>query len=51
MRIGVAAVALLVGMGPMSVARAAGAAPLVYEYSVQGRGNTSDLEEFAAAAA
>lgn len=51
MRIGAVAVALVLGVGSVSMATAATAAPLVYEYSVQGRGNTSDLEEFAAVAA
>lgn len=51
MRVAVVAVALAVAVGSLSVAGAATAAPLVYEYSVQGRGNRSDLEEFAAVAA
>jgi hypothetical protein len=51
MKILVVAVALVAGLGSLPMAGAATAAPLVYEYSVQGKGNTSDIESFAAAAA
>ena len=51
MRIGAIVVALATLYASAPVARADGSAPLVYEYSVRGRGNTSDLETFAAAAA
>lgn len=51
MRIGAVVVALVAWAASAAGARAETAGPLVYEYSVQGRGNTSDLEEFAAAAA
>lgn len=51
MRIGAVVVALLASTTSVAVARAETLGPFVYEYSVQGRGNTSDLEAFAAAAA
>jgi uncharacterized protein DUF3152 len=46
-----AVVAVAVGLAFVPVARAEAAGPIVYEYSVQGRGNASDLEEFATAVA
>jgi hypothetical protein len=50
MRIGAVVVALMAWVTAVPVARAETAQPLVYEYSVRGKGNASDLEEFAAAA-
>lgn len=51
MRIGALVVALVASVAVVPAARADTAAPRVYRYSVMGRGNTSGLEEFAAAAA
>lgn len=51
MRIGAVVVALLAWTTSVAVARAETVGPLVYDYRVEGRGNSSDLEEFAAAAA
>lgn len=51
MRIGAVVVALVAWVTSVPVARAETAKPLVHEYSIQGKGNTSDIEEFAAAAA
>jgi hypothetical protein len=51
MRIGAVVVALAAWVTSVPVARADDSAPLVYHYSVRGKGNTSDLEEFAATAA
>jgi Protein of unknown function (DUF3152) len=49
--IGAVFVPLVAWTTPVAVARAETRGPLVYEYSVRGRGNTADLQEFAAAAA
>ncbi|HEX6379833.1 MAG TPA: DUF3152 domain-containing protein [Acidimicrobiia bacterium] len=51
MRIGLVVVALVASVVSVPAARAEPGAPRLYEYSVQGRGNVSDLEAFAAAAA
>ncbi len=51
MRIGAVVVALVAWVASVPAAGAEAAQPRVYEYSVRGRGNTSSLEEFAAAAA
>jgi hypothetical protein len=51
MKIGVVVVALMAWAMSMPAARAESGGPRVYRYSVQGRGNVSDLEAFAAAAA
>jgi hypothetical protein len=51
MRIGAVVVALVAWVTSVPVARAETAKSRVYEYSVRGKGNTSDLEKFAAAAA
>ena len=51
MRITAVVVAVAAWVTSVPVAWAEPAQPLVYEYSVQGRGNISDLEAFAAAAA
>lgn len=50
-RIGVIALALAAWVTTLPAAHAETFQPRVYRYSVQGRGNTSDLEAFAAAAA
>lgn len=51
MRIRAVVIGVVIWAVSMPVATAATAGPRVYEYSVQGRGNTSDLAEFAAVAA
>jgi hypothetical protein len=51
LRIRVLVVALVAWVASVPVARAEPVRPLVYEYSVQGRGNLSDLEAFATSAA
>jgi hypothetical protein len=51
MRIGAVVVALVAWMTSVSTAQADPGGPRVYGYTVQGRGNVSDLEAFAAAAA
>ncbi len=51
MRIGVVVVALVAWMTSVPAARAEPGGPRMYRYSIQGRGNVSDLEAFAAAAA
>lgn len=51
MRIGAVIVALLAWVTSAPAARAESLQPRVYRYSVEGRGNVSDLEGFAAAAA
>jgi hypothetical protein len=50
-RIAAVLVALAAWAGSVPAAEAGTSAPLVYQYNVRGKGNTSDLEEFAAAAA
>jgi hypothetical protein len=50
-RIGAVALALAAWVTSIPVAQAGEPAQLVYQYSVRGKGNTSDLEQFAAAAA
>ena len=51
MRIGVVTIALVAWVTSLPAAHAETVQPRVYRYSVQGRGNVSDLEAFAAAAA
>jgi hypothetical protein len=51
MKIGVVVVALVAWVTSVPAAGAKPGGPRVYRYSVQGRGNVSDLEAFAAAAA
>ena len=51
MRIGAVVVALLAWAASIPAAGAEPGEPQVYRYSVEGRGNVSDLEAFAAAAA
>ena len=51
MRIGVVVVALVAWVTSVPAARAEPGGSRVYRFSVQGRGNVSDLEAFAAAAA
>lgn len=51
MKIALVVVALVAWMASIPAARAEPGEPRVYRYSVQGRGNVSDLEAFAAAAA
>ncbi len=51
MRIGAVVVAVVAWVASVPVAGAETAQPPVYQYSVRGRGNISNLEEFAAAAA
>jgi hypothetical protein len=51
MRIGMVVVALMASVVSVPAARAEPGALRLYQYSVQGRGNVSDLEAFAAAAA
>lgn len=51
MRIGAVVVALVAWAASVPAARAETAQPSVYQYSVRGKGNISDLEAFAAAVA